>query len=290
MNIVKEKRSLVQLESKSINGLPKMIMGSKPIDGGHYIFTEQEKDEFLKLEPKAEKYMRPFIGADEFLKNKTRYILALQDCTPNELQKMPKVMELIKLVKKLRYNSSDKTTRKLGDTPTKYHLNVLPKNDFLLIPLNTSSRRNYIPIGYLKPPIIPSNANMIIQDADLGLFGLLTSNIHMIWLSKIGGKLGDGYRYSKGIVYNTFPVPKSDLKSLEPLAQEILDIRDKYKDSSLADLYDPDTMPADLLKAHQQLDKKVESLYRIVPFTDDDDRLEFLLEEYSKMIGNQEKL
>ena len=290
LNASKQKRPLVKSSSSSLNHLPKMVIGSNPLDGQHYIFNEQERDEFLKKEPKAEKYIKPFVSGEHFIYNKKRYILTIQDCTPNELKKMPCVMKRIKLVKEWRNNSRDPITRKKSEIPTKYHINVIPESPFLVIPNTTSSRRVYTPIGFLEPPIIPSVSNLVIQDTNIELFGLLTSKMHMLWLKIIGGKLGTGYRYSKGIVYNTFPVPKSDLKSLEPLAQNILDIRDKYKDSSLADLYDPDTMPADLLKAHKTLDKAVEKLYRKEPFIDDDDRLEFLLSEYSKMVGKQEKL
>ena len=154
----------------------------------------------------------------------------------------------------------------------------------------STEKRDYIPIGFIDPSIvIPNSQSKIIPNVDLFLFGLLTSKMHNVWLSAVCGRLGMGYRYSNKLVYNTFPVPKGDLKSLEPRAQKILDIRKKYKDSSLADLYDPDAMPSDLLKAHQQLDKKVETLYRKEPFIDDDDRLEFLLTEYSNMVGQQTK-
>ena len=287
LNAASKKLPIVQSSSKQLNDLPDLIMGSKPIDGGHYIFTEQEKDEFLKLEPKAEKYMRPYLSGEDFLNGVIRYILALHDISPNELKKMPHVLERVKKVKKFRYGSSDKSTRKLGDTPRVYHLNVLPVESYLLIPSTSSEKRKYVPIGFIEPPIIPSNSNMIIQDATLGLFGLLTSRLHNIWLSVIGGRLGTSFRYSAAVVYNTFPVPKNNLCILETYSQNILDIRSEYDNSTLVDLYDPDTMPDDLLKAHQQLDKAVEKLYRKEPFIDDDDRIEFLLNEYSNLVGHQ---
>ncbi len=275
---------IVSTSTKAINGLPKMIMGSKPIDDGNYIFTKQKKIEFLRKEPRAKHLLRPYLSADDFINNNMRYILTLHDTSPKQLKSMPKVLERIKKVAEFRANSPDETTRKLSETPRLYHLNVIPNKPYLLVPRVSSENRRYVPIGFVEPPIIPSDATLIVQDATMGLFGLLTSRMHMVWLSVIGGRLDNRFRYSKGIVYNTFPVPNKPLDKLEKLAQNILDIRAKYSTSSLADLYYPNTMYPDLLKAHQKLDRAVERLYRKEPFKDDDERLEFLLIEYAKMV------
>ena len=291
LNSAKKKRPIIQPSSKILNGFTPMKVGVRASDDFNYIFTEQEKDEFLKLEPNAEKYMKKYVGADDFINDNIRYILALKDIKPSELRKMPHVMERVKKVKEYRLNCKRAGTKRLAKTPLLYESDISYDKPFLILPVVSTEKRDYMPIGFINPSIIiPGSASKIIPDVSLLLFALLTSRMHNLWLSIAGGRLGTGFRYSNKLVYNTFPVPKNDLKSLESLAQNILDIRDKYKDSSLADLYDPDTMPADLLKAHQQLDKKVESLYRKEPFADDDDRLEFLLEEYSKMIGEQSKL
>ena len=291
LNSAKKKRPIIQPSSKILNGFTPMKVGVRASDDFNYIFTEQERDEFLKKEPKAEKYMKKYVGADDFINDNIRYILALKDIKPSELQKMPHVLDRVRKVKEYRLNCKRAGTKRLAKTPLLYESDISYDKPFLILPVVSTEKRDYMPIGFIDPSIIiPGSASKIIPDVSLSLFALLTSRMHNLWLSIAGGRLGTGFRYSNKLVYNTFPVPKSDLKSLEPLAQNILDIRDKYKDSSLADLYDPDTMPADLLKAHQQLDKKVESLYRKKPFQDDDDRLEFLLSEYSKMVGEQEKL
>ena len=167
--------------------------------------------------------------------------------------------------------------------PTQYHLNVLPRSKFLVIPRVNAEYREYLPVGYLDPPAIPSDAMLVVRNACLGLFGLVLSSMHMTWLRRIGGRLGDGLRYSKSMVYNTFPVPCSDLSSLEDVAQDVLDARAIHSESTLADLYDPDAMPINLRRAHRTLDKKVDSLYRKEPFMTAMDRLEFLLAQYTSM-------
>ena len=265
-------------------------MGSKPIDGGHYIFTAEEKAEFLAKEPKAAKFMRPYIGAKDFINGGERWILALQDAEPSELKAMPEVMKHVEAVKRCRLKSKSPGARKLAETPTRYHLNVLPEKPFLLIPGVSSERRKYVPIGYVEPPAIPSNAAMIVQDATLGLFGLLTSRIHMVWLANVGGKLKGDYRYSAGLAYNTFPLPDGDLKSLEPHARAVLDARAAHPGQTLADLYDPLTMPTDLRRAHEKLDRAVDRLYRKEPFKDDHERLAFLLERYGAMVQKNRKI
>ncbi|MXX59012.1 MAG: class I SAM-dependent DNA methyltransferase [Rhodothermaceae bacterium] len=276
--------SVVKESPRPLNGLSAMVMGSKPIDGGHYIFTDEERDKFLQMEPGVEPYMRPYIGAREYINGGRRWILALHSIEPNILRALPQTTKRVNAVKQLRSSSKSLSTRKLADTPTLYHLNVLPDKPFLIIPSTSSERRKYVPIGYLEPPAIPSNATMVIQDVSLGLFGLLTSKMHMVWLNYVGGRLKSDYRYSAGMVYNTFPVPDSPLDTLEPYAQAVLDARAAHPKSTLVDLYDPDTMPPDLFKAHRTLDKHVDRLYRKEPFVSDDERMEFLLMRYENMI------
>ena len=275
---------MVRKSHNPLNGLPDMVMGSQPIDNGHYIFTESQKTEFLKSEPGAESYIRPYIGAKDYIHGTQRYILVLHDMEPATLRRLPLVTERVGRVKRYRLKSISPSTRQLADTPTIYHHNVLPDRPFLIIPSTSSETRKYIPIGYLQPPAIPSNAAMVVQNASVELFGLLTSYMHMVWLAYIGGRLKSDFRYSAGMVYNTFPVPDSNLTVLEPYAQQILKIRDSHPDSTLADLYDPDTMPPDLVRAHRKLDRVVDRLYRKESFRSNDGRIEFLLERYYTMI------
>ena len=275
--------------SKPINKLPEMRMGTKPIDAGHYIFkTEEEKEHFIKTEPSAEPYIKPYIGADDYINGKIRYILHVEHIPPNILSKLPKVKKRIKSVKEYRTKSTSESTRNLD--AKLFHLRVIPDKPFLIIPRVSSEKREYIPIGYLEPPIIPNDATMVIENASMELFGLLTSKMHMQWLKLVGGKLETRLRYSKGIVYNTFPLPSDNLVKLAKYAQDVLDIRKKYPDSTLADLYDPAGMPPDLKKAHDRLDRAVDKLYRKSKFESDIERIEFLLGEYQKMTNKQTRL
>ena len=276
-----------------LNGLAKMIRGSGPWDGGHYIFTAEEKSEFLSREPGAIKFMRPYVGAREFINGGNRWILALQDAEPSELKAMPEVMKRMDAVRKYRSTSSSEGARKLADSPTQYVVNVLPEKPFLLIPRVSASRREYVPIGYVTPPTIPSDATITLQDATLPLFAMLVSKMHVAWLAKVGGRLRGDYRYASGLVYNTFPLPDGGadtLNSLEPHAQAVLDARAAHPDQTLADLYDPLAMPTDLRRAHEKLDKAVDRLYRKEPFKDDHERLEFLLGRYGAMVQKNQKL
>jgi len=280
----------VSESARRLNGLPKLAMGSKPIDGGHYILTAGEKDGLLAREPGAAKFLRPYVGAREFINGGERWILALQNAEPSELKAMPEVMKRVEAVKRYRLKSRSPGTRKLAETPTRYHLNVLPEKPFLLVPSVSSERREYVPIGYAEPPVIPSNLTMAVQDSTLGLFGLITSNMHMAWLAGVGGRLESRFRYTAGMVYNTFPVPDTDLDSLEPHAQGVMDARAGHPSQTLADLYDPNLMPADLRKSHEKLDRAADRLYRGKPFKDDHERLEFLLERYGAMVQKNQRL
>ena len=265
-----------------INGMSRLIIGSKPIDGGNYIFDAVERDAFLEAEPEAAPWFRPFIGAREYLQGRERWILALHDAPPEVLARLPRVRERIAAVRAYREASKSGPTQKLAATPTLYHINVIPTTPFLLVPRVSSEQRDYAPIGWLNPPIIPSDAALLLENATLVDFALLTSAMHMAWLRHIGGRLKSDYRYSIGLVYNTFPPPpkEADLSKLEPLAQTVLDARAAHPGSTLADLYDPDTMPPNLRKAHQALDRAVDRLYRRSGFASERERVEHLLMLY----------
>ena len=276
---------LVASAPSALNGLPPMEMGSKAIDGGHYILDDEARMQFLVKEPQAEEFIRPFIGARQFLNGESRWIFALHDAEPCRLRTMPDTMKRIRAVREFRLSSKSGPTRELAATPTRYHLNVLPDTQFLVVPRVNAEHREYLPVGYMYPPSIPSDAVMVVREADIGLFGLMSSSMHMTWLRRVGGRLGAGLRYSKKMVYNTFPVPNADLGSLEAAARDVLDARSGHPDSTLADLYDPIAMPSDLRRAHRALDRKVDGLYRHEPFMTDMDRLEFLLGRYEELAG-----
>ena len=282
-----DSRIVVKKESRPINGLPRLIIGSKPIDGGHYIFNAEERAAFLREEPNAEPYLHPFVGSREFLQGGERWILRLADAEPQVLRTLPNVRERIAAVRAYRLSSRSRPTQALAETPTLYHVNVVPDAPFLVIPKVSSERREYVPIGWLEPPVIPSDLVFIIENATKPLFALLTSAMHMAWLRHIGGRLKSDYRYSIGLVYNTFPVlvvSAERLQHLEPYADALLAARAVLPNTTLADLYDPDLMPVNLRNAQRDLDRAVDRLYRRSPFSSDRERVEHLLGLYEKMM------
>ncbi len=281
--------NLVVRENKSgpCSGLPQLVIGSKPIDGGHYIFDAMQRKSLLRQEPGARKFLRQFKGAVEFLNGTKRWILALQDAQPEELRKLPEVRKRIAAVRKFRASSNSAPTRLLASTPTSYHINVLPTKSFLAIPKTSSDRRKFIPMGWLSQSIVPSDALFVLENAELWQFALLTSTMHMTWLRYIGGRLGSGYRYSIGLVYNTFPVPSISAVrkgKLAKLAQNILNARKEHPRASLSSLYDADTMPVNLHRAHAALDRAVDRIYRQQGFEFEHERIVHLLSAYEKIV------
>ncbi len=277
----------VREENRPINGMRRLIIGSQPIDGGNYIFDEQDRAAFLDAEPDASPYLRPFIGAKEYLQGGKRWILALHDVPPDALARLPRVRERIVAVQTYRRKSNRKSTLNLAETPMLYQVNLLPTEPFLLIPRVSSERREYAPIGWLEPPAIPSDAALVLPEATLEDFALLTSAMHMTWLRHVGGRLESRYRYSIGLVYNTFPSPPAgaDLSKLRPLAQAVLDARADHPGATLARLYDPVLMPPNLRRAHQKLDRTVDRLYRRTGFRFEYERAEHLFLLYEKMLA-----
>ena len=280
-------RIVVRKEAHPQNGMPPLVIGSKPIDGGHYIFTSEERDAFVQEEPGAEPFLRPFLGSREFLNGGDRWILALQEAPPEVLSRLPKVRERVAAVRAYRERSISESTRELARTPTQYHVNVVPTEGYLAIPETSSGRRDYVPIGWLEPPVVPSNAIKVLRNATLGAFGLLTSAMHMSWLSHIGGRLKSDYRYSVGLVYNTFPLPRGGRRSLvglESQAKAVLAARADHAGASLSDLYDAEFTPPALRKAHQRLDRAVDRLFRRTPFASNRERAEYLLGRYERLM------
>ena len=264
--------------NKPIGDVPEIGIGNKPIDGGNYLFEKEEMEEFIRLEPKAEPYFRPWYGAVEFIHQKPRYCLWLGDCTPAELRSMPHCLKRVEAVRETRLASKSEGTRKLADRPTRFHVENMPKGNYIIVPSVSSERRPYVPMGFMSPTVFASNLVLIIPDATLYHFGVLESSVHMAWMRAVCGRLEMRYRYSKDVVYNNFPWPEVNSPSsvaarhlppggggvverIAQTAQAILDARALYPDSSLADLYDPVTMPPELRKAHRENDRAVMAAY-----------------------------
>ena len=254
--------------STPLSPVPSISIGNQPIDGGNYLFEKKEMEGFILREPKSAKYFHPWYGAVEFIHQKPRYCLWLGDCSPKEIKEMPLCYERVEKVRAFRMESKRKATLKLADTPTRFQTENMPKGNFLVIPQVSSQNRKYIPIGYMNSDVMCSDKVRILPNANLYIFGVLTSNVHMAWMRVVCCRLKSDYSYTVNNVYNNFPwpTPSPDLKSkIEQAAQAILDARALYPDSSLADLYDPTLMPKELLQAHRQNDRLVMSAYGFSP-------------------------
>ena len=256
---------LVHSRNKPICKVPKMIYGNKPADGGHLIIEDEDLEDFLQKDPLAAKFIKPLIGASEYIKNKKRWCLWLDGANPGDIKKCPKVMERVKLCKESRESSIAAGIRKFAATPTLFAQRTQPVDkDFVVVPRVSSQSRRYIPIGFIKAGTIVTDRVQVIPDASLYDFGILTSNVHMAWMRTTCMRMKSDYSYSKDVVYNNFPWPTpndAQKARIEQTAQAILDARALYPDCSLADLYDEVTMPPELRKAHQQNDKAVMQAY-----------------------------
>ena len=249
--------------STPLCNVPAMITGNRPADGGHLIIEDSNYDDFIMKDPLAKSYIKRLVGSTEFINNKKRWCLWLVDVSPAELNKMPMVLERIKACKEDRENSPDAGRRKLAETPALFRELNNP-DSFILVPKVSSEKRRYIPMGFLDGSTISTDLNFIIPNAKLYHFGILTSNVHMAWMRAVCGRLKSDYRYSKDVVYNNFPWPtlsETQQAKIEKTAQEILDVRALYPNSSFSDLYNELTMPPKLRKAHQDNDRAVMDAY-----------------------------
>jgi hypothetical protein len=280
-----------------------LVIGSKPVDGGYLIFEPGEHAKAIKDEPALAKWLRPYVGAEEYLNGGKRWIAALQDCAPQVARNSPTLRARLRDVKAFRLGQlrakrqeedaevkpRGATALALAETPSEFHITQIPKSSFLLLPRVTSERREWAAIGWVDPPTIPSDSTTVLLDATRLDFAILSSAMHMAWLRYIGGRLESRYRYSIGLVYNTFPWPEISAHQrtiLEALGQAILDARELPKNatSTLADLYDPDFMPTELRKAHRELDAAVDKLYSPKGFADERGRVEYLFRLYERHV------
>ena len=261
----------IDSRTKPICRVSPMVYGSKPTDGGYLFLTLQEKNELIKTYPDAKLMIRQVYGASEFINNKERYCLWLVGQNPSTLRRIPPIISRIQLVKEFRQNSPKKQTQDSAGRAMEFQEIRHNDNDYLLVPSVSSENRRYIPIGFIEGEVVSTNANLIIPNATLYDFGILTSNVHMAWMRTVAGRLKSDYRYSAKIVYNNFPwsdVTEAQKDKISKTAQAILDARALYIDSSLADLYDELTMPVELRRAHQANDKAVMEAYDMTKIVD----------------------
>ena len=250
----------VESRKKPLCDVPEMLKGSSPVDGGHLIIEEEDYEDFVKKAPQAKKYIRQFVGAAEFIQGKKRYCLWLDGAEPNDINGIAAIRQRVEAVRNFRLSSTKEATRRFADYPARFMEIRQPKTDYILIPRHSSESRRYIPIRFLSPECIASDANIVIPNAGLYEFGILSSNVHMAWVRMVCGRLEMRYRYSNDIVYNNFPWPNptaEQRKRIEATAQAILDARKLSPNSTLSALYGPVSMPPELLAAHRANDKAV---------------------------------
>jgi hypothetical protein len=293
---------VLSARGKPLCDVPEIVFGSMPNDGGHLLMGRTERDAFLREQPEAAKYLRRFVGAEEFLNGTERWCLWLADENPGEYRRMRAVVERVRAVAMHRKKSKRPTTQELANTPACFGEIRQPAGPYLLIPSVSSERRRYIPIGFMRPDTIASNLVLLVPGADLYHFGVLASAMHMAWVRRVAGRLESRYRYSNKIVYNNYPWPlepsAAQRARVEEAAQAILDLRVEWGDgrsgflprtkkggpsACLADLYDPQGMPLPLYKAHVVLDRAVDRCYRKQPFGNERQRVEFLFGLYEKL-------
>ena len=280
--------ALLTRRSKPLCDVPVMGIGNKPIDDGNYLFTPAEKDVFVAREPASEKFFRRWLGADEFLNGIERWCLWLGDALPSDLSKLPECRKRIDAVQKFRLNSKSKPTQALAATPRRFHVEFLPtEGNYLAVPEVSSERRKFIPIGFLPASIMASNLLRAAPCATFYHFGILSSLMHNAWMRTVAGRLESRYRYSINIVYNNYPWPQNpsdkQRQAVEAAAQGVLDARALYPQATLADLYDPLTMPAELVKAHTALDRAVDTAYAYKGGKDDASRVAYLFAQYQQL-------
>jgi hypothetical protein len=272
--------------SAPICAVPSMRFGSMPRDGGHLILSRAERDELIVAEPQMGTYLLRYTGAEEFLNAGERYCLWLNYTPPQVISASPRVRKRLDEVRKFRLASKAATTRKFATTPGLFCQIAQPDSDYLLVPRVSSERRAFVPIGFMPCTVIGNDQVLLVPGANLGHFGVLSSTMHNAWVRYTCGRLESRYRYSKDIVYNNFPWPENPTdaqkQKIEAAAQAVLDARAAHPNASLADLYDPLTMPPNLVKAHQALDVAVDGAYGRKNFKNDAERVAFLFELYQK--------
>lgn len=271
---------------KPLSNLPPMSYGSKIVDGGHLIFSTEEKERILLMYPDSYRLFKRLMGSAEFIRGQERWIIYLQEKDLEYANTIPEIKERLLAVTDFRSKSTERSTREMAKFPHKFYYSAHSDSDVIIIPRTSSERRQYIPMGFLNGDTIISDAASAVFSASAWIFGVINSNMHMIWVKTVGGRLKTDYRYSSQLCYNTFPFPNITDKQKEIITQyvfSVLDERAKYPEKTMAWLYNPETMPAGLKQAHKELDEAIERIYRLATFSSDEERLEYLFKMYDEM-------
>lgn len=274
---------------KTLSSLPEMVRGSQPTDNGNLILSVEEKSELLKEEPNANKFIKRYMGADDFINGRERYCLWITDEYKDEALKIEMIKNRVNLCKNFRLASKKEATRRKAETAYKFDETKHKNINSIVFPTTSSYRRKYIPVGFMTPETVISNSAFVAYDSSPVLFGILSSRMNVLWISIVGSRMRNDYRYSVTLCYNNFPFPNVSEIQKEQLVEHVFNIlneREKYSEKTLGQLYDPDKMPEGLKEAHHQLDLAIERCYRKKPFTSDEERLEYLFELYEKMVSN----
>jgi hypothetical protein len=270
-----------------LSDFPSMIKGSSPSDNGNLLLNQEEKEKIISQNKNNECFIKKYIGAQELMNSSYRYCIHVPKNKVEDAYKSIDFVQRFEKVKQFRLASKKELTQKKSATPHFFDEDKYQKGDFIVVPQTGSERREYIPIGYFDESYLPSNATRVIYDAKPWLFGVITSKMHIVWVRAVAGRLKTDMQYSNTLCYNTFPFPNINIKQKENLnlyVFAILDERAKHPEKTMAQLYDPKTMPAGLKRAHQELDEAIEKCYRLQPFTNDTERLEYLFKLYEEMI------
>lgn len=288
--LVNAPNCFIESRSKPICNVPEIGIGNQPIDDSNYLFSKQEMEEFIEKEPASKSYFKPWYGSVEFIKRSPRYCLWLGDCVPSDLKKMPLCMKRVSAVREFRSKSKRASTQKLAQTPTRFQTENMPQTTYIVIPETSSERRKYVPMGFMTPDVLCSNAVRLMPNATLYHFGVLTSSVHMAWMRAVAGRLKSDYRYSKDIVYNNFIWPVVDeekISKIEETAQKIIEARKLFPSSSFADLYDDFVMPKELRKAHEANDKAVLKAYGLKASSSEDEIVAHMMKLYEKKLSKR---
>jgi hypothetical protein len=288
--LIKGPNIIFERKSKSISGFPELVRGSMPTDDGNFTLTFEEKENLIKLYPSSTKYIKKLLSGGDFLNGNERYCLWIEDADVNEAIKIPIIEKRLEAIKDFRLKSDAQSTVQYAKYPNRFRQIAYKDSDCIVIPLTSSIRRKYIPFSFLTPGTVVTNSAGVIYDAKTWLFSVISSRIHMVWVSIVAGRLKTDYRYSNVICYNNFPFPPisdAQKQELEKHVYRILEEREKHSEKTLAQLYDPDKMPQGLRDAHRENDLAIERCYRSKPFDSDEERLEYLFKMYEQMIEEE---